>query len=1131
MNKNPLLAHVVCGIKILYYLRIMRISVFLTFVCVCQLWASNTEAQNAVISMSTGNMSIRNIINEIEQQTDYLVVFSNREVDVDKNVYINDKTGKVSDYLNIMSDASNLKYEYENNYIVLTNKNNPVNLSINQQGRKISGIVKDQYGEAIIGANVVEKGTTNGTITGLDGDFNLTVSENATLQISYIGYNTTEVSVAGKTSFMINLTEDSQTLDEVVVVGYGVQKKRDVTGSISQVKGEDLKNIPTASIANTMQGRVSGVEFVSGGTGPGSAPSIRIRGTGTLNSAEPLVIVDGIATESGAIRDYNPNDVESIEILKDASASAIYGTRAANGVVIITTKKGQKNEKISVSLNAYTGVTNVQNTLDLTTAPELVMLKKERYTNNGLEIDPFWNDSYYSTQRTDWQKEYYSTGKVHNVDLSLKGGSEKSTFYSSIGYYNEQGMIKPQEFKRYSIRINSDHQVSKRLKVGESIQYSLMNTADARGGVYDVLRFNPAIPVKNEDGTWGTVGGRRDHLGDLNNPIMKNAIEKDKYSIHRLQGAITFDFTILDGLILKGNYGVNAKILKESTFLPLIKDQPFPRPEAELTKRYHDEYRLVAETFLSYYKTFNKVHTVNVSAGFSAEKYKGDEFAAERRVFSDESEDQQYLNNGQRVQNAEGIAKPESSLASYFARAFYSYMDKYLLTATLRADGSSKFAKGNRWGTFPAFSLGWRLSEEEFMKNIEFLSNLKLTGGWGSLGNQNISDFQYLATIEKGGGNWNMYNFGGNYSYGSTLKQLGNPSITWEKTYMTNLGIEAGFLNNRLNTSVTYFNKNTVDILLSTVEVGTLGQVDIPPSNIGEMNNKGFEIEVSFQDQVGKDFFYNIGMNASFIKNKVTKLYGNNVYLSGSGYGNNGTIVSRTYEGQPIGSFFGWKTDGLYQTQNEIDNDPYLKNDDQARVAGIKPGDVRFVDTNGDGKIDEADRVNLGHPHPKAMLGLFGKAGYKGFDLSFNFVSNLGVKLYNADKMIGIDGTQNYNLYKEALDRWHGEGTSNSVPRMTLPAYNLNNNYRASDLFIENGDYLMLKNLTIGYNLPMQIISKIGLSNLRLYATGQNLFTLTGYSGNSPELGYTDDAKREKGVGVAWFPTSRTFSFGVTIDL
>lgn len=1130
MKKNLLLTELLCGINIRYYFKIMRASVFLSFVCVCQLLATNIDAQSAIINISSGQTSVRNVIHEIEQQTDYLVVYSNREIDVNQELDVNHRSAKVSDYLASISDHTDIRYEFENNYIVLTKKDSPVELSINQQqGKRITGIITDTAGEPIIGANVVEKGTTNGTITGIDGDFTLSVKDDAVLQISYIGYNTMEVSTAGKSSLQIKLVEDLLTLDEVVVVGYGVQRKRDVTGSISQVKGDDLKNIPTANIANTMQGRVTGVEFVSGGSVPGNSPSIRIRGTGTLNSADPLIIVDGIAATS--IRDYNPNDIESIEVLKDASASAIYGTRAANGVVIITTKKGKRNEKISVSLNAYTGISNVQNKLDLLSASDLVTLKKERYTNNGLAVDEFWNDPYYSTQRTNWQDEYYQTGKVNNIDLSLKGGSEKSTFYASLGYYNEKGMIKPSQFKRYSVRVNSEHQVTRRLKIGENIQYSLMNTEDVRGTVNNALRFNPAIPVKNEDGSWGSVGGKREYLGDLNNPIMQNNVEKDWYAIHRLQGAVTFDYTILDGLILKGNYGVNAKIQKQNTFFPVIKDQPFPRAEAELRKKYEDEYQLVAETFLTYYKTFADIHTVNVSVGFSTEKYKGDEFGAERRVFSDESEDQQYLNNGQRVQNAEGIAKDESALASYFARAFYSYMDKYLLTLTFRADGSSKFAKGNRWGQFPAFSLGWRLSEEEFMKNVDFISNLKLTGGWGSLGNQKIKDFQYLSTIEKGGGSWNTYNFGGNYSYGSTILQLGNPNITWEKTYMTNLALEAGFLNNRLNTAITYFNKNTKDMLLATVEVGTLGNVTIPPSNVGEMNNQGFEVEINYQDRVGKDFSYNLGINASFIKNKVTKLYGENVYLSGPGFGNNNSVISRTYEGQSIGSFYGWKTDGLYQTQTEIDNDPYLQNDDPSRVAGIKPGDVRFVDTNGDGKINEADRVNLGHPHPKAMLGFLGGASYKGFDLSFNFVSNLGVKLYNADRMVGLDGTQNYNLYSETLDRWHGEGTSNSIPRMTLPAYNLNNNYRVSDLFVENGDYLMLKNLTIGYTLPRHLMTKIGFSNLRVYATAQNLFTITGYSGMTPELGYSDDDSRQKGVDTGRFPTSRTFSFGFTVDL
>ena len=1116
MKKNSTERNAISFLNINSFRKMKLILLFISF-CFFQLYAINGYAQNTKISLELTSVTLSEAIKVIEEKTPFVFFFNNSEIDMSKQVSLNLKDASIKEVLNLLLTPGS--YRIENYKIVLlTDKTS-------EEG-KITGKVIDETGMPVIGANVIDKKTNKGTITDLNGQFILEASQKTTLTVSFIGYISQDIHLKGQKDITVTLKEDTQFLDEVVVVGYGIQKKRDVTGSISQIKGEELKNIPTANIANTMQGRVSGVEFVSGGGGPGNSPSIRIRGTGTINNADPLIIIDGIA--GGSLRDYNPNDVESVEILKDASASAIYGTRAANGVIIITTKKGRLNEKISISLNAYTAFAKTSNRLNLLTAEELVSLKKERYTNNGIPVDSFWDNPYYSTQRTDWQDAYFTTGTTNNIDLSIKGGGEKSTFYMNLGYYNEKGTIEPSQFKRYSIRLNSDHQITKKLKIGQSFQFSLMNPEDVYGSFWNTLRYNPAIPVKNEDGSWGSVGGNRDYLGDLNNPVMHNNIDLDGYSNQRLSGTITLEYNILEGLYLKGNYGANSYTSIQNQFLPVIKNQPFPRPEAELRRHYGNEYTLIAETFLSYNKTIAKKHNVNISVGFSTEKYKGDDFGAERRIFSDESKDQQYLNNGQNIQNAEGVAKNENALASYFARGFYGYLDKYLLTVTMRADGSSKFAKGNRWGIFPAFSLGWRLSEESFIKNIDVISNLKLTGGWGSLGNQKIDDFQYLSTIEKGGGNWNMYNINGNHLIGSTLKQLGNPSITWEHTDMTNIAIDAGFFNNKLTSTLTYFDKRTKDMLLSTVEVGTLGLISIPPSNIGEMRNHGFEIEIGYNNTIGSDFQYNLGLNASFIKNKVTKLYGDE-YIAGPGYGRTNAVISRTYEGQPLGSFYGWKTDGLYQNQAEIDNDPGLRNDDPMRVAGIKPGDVRFLDMNQDGKIDEADRVNLGHPHPKAVVGFTGAATYKGFDLSFNFTSNLGVKLYNADRMTGLDATQNFNLYHEALSRWRGEGTSNSIPRMTLPDYNLNNNYRVSDLFIEKGDYLMLKNLTVGYTLPHTVTSKIGINNLRMYLTGTNLFTITGYSGITPELGYSGSL--QKGVDTAAYPMNRTFSIGFTLDL
>ncbi|GHT49471.1 SusC/RagA family TonB-linked outer membrane protein [Bacteroidia bacterium] len=1003
----------------------------------------------------------------------------------------------------------------------------------------VTGVVSDADGP-VIGASVVEKGNPgNGVATDMDGKYSLRVSPNATITVAYLGYTTQDVSVDGRTSINVTLVEGTSTLDEVVVVGYGVQRKRDLTGSISHVKGEEIKNVAVGGVGGAMVGKVSGVDFVTGGGAPGTGPALRIRGTGTFNSPDPLWVVDGVVGSPLS----NMNDVESVEILKDASASAIYGTRAANGVVLVTTKKGRNGEKVNVSVNAYTGVTNLAKRIDLLTAPEVATLRKEAYTINNSTNDDyrdFWNDPNWATQRTDWQDAYFDTGTIYNVDLSIKGGSEKSTFYTSFGYHKETGMISPTLSEHYNILLKSDHYIHKRVKIGQNFQYALGKGVVQQGSIRDVLRYSPAIPQINEEGIVAGVydnGGSRAYLGDINNPILYVQNGQDKSELnHGLSGIVTLDIELAQGLFIKGNYRASASITKKREFYPAIAgNQPFPRADngVSLSRRYEDGYGVLAETYATWFKEFGQ-HTVNLSGGYTAEKGGwGENFSAGRAGYADESFDQLTLSNGQTVTGAGGEFNNEWSLSSWFGRAFYSFDNKYLLTLTGRADGSSKFPKGNRWGFFPAFSAGWRVTEESFMQDVDFLSNLKLTGGWGSLGNQAIGDFEYLSTIKKGAGSYFDYNFGGNQTSGSSLNHLGNHALTWERTNMTNLALEAGFLKNRLNATITYFDKNTEGMLLATVEVGTMGTLEIPKSNLGEVNNHGVELEFSYADRVAGDFTYAANLNLTFIRNKVTKLYGGEFdktrYIAGDKYGNAELVIARTFAGDPMGSFYGHKTNGIYQNRSEIDTDPYLRNESADKRASIQPGDVRFVDINDDGKVDDdKDRTNLGNPNPDAIIGFNGNLGYKGIDFSFNVTANLGFEIYNATRMDGLSSNFAYNMYADQMGRWHGEGTSNTLPRMLMAGgANANDNYRISDLFVENGNYLMLRNLTLGYTLPKNIMNKIGVGSLRVYVTGQNLLVLTNYSGFSPELGFSDQGR---GVDVGNYPITRVFTGGITVD-
>lgn len=987
----------------------------------------------------------------------------------------------------------------------------------------VSGTITDSSGgQPIPNVNVTVKGTTRGVISDGEGEYSIALSPgDAVLVFSSSGYSPVEVSVNGRTSINVSLSILSTKLTEVVVVGYGTQSRRDVTGAVATIKGDEFKNVPVSGAVQALQGRTAGVNVVRNGGSPGNTGSIRIRGTGTINNADPLIVIDGVPAEN--LNSVNPNDIASMEILKDASASAIYGTRAANGVVIVTTKRGNFEQPTTVSLNAYTGRSKVIKTLDMLDAPTLVDLKRERYANDGLPVNPVWDNQSNREQRTNWQDALFQTGKVNNVDVTVSGGSTKSSFMLSGGYYDEKGVITNAYFNRYSLRLNSDHKIGKRIRIGQSLQLTrsndnALNTTSAQDGlIWSAIRFMPFIPVRNEDGSWGTSKASNE-FGDINNPVF-TATNVDANNVNtRILGNLNAEYQIISGLKLKVNFGIDGNHLSWREFSILVNDQTRTTTNNSLRRKYDEKYSLLGEYFLSYSKLIAGKHKVDAVAGYTVQTINEDFFGATKRDFLNEDRDQRYIDAGQTLSGMEGT-RYYDALESMFARVNYDFDKRYLFTATFRADGSSKFAKGNKWGYFPAFSAGWRISQEKFFHS-NLIDELKLTGGWGQLGNQNVDRLQYLALIGGGG----RYSFNNNTVVGSTQTRLPNQNISWETAEMTNVGINAEMFKNRLMVSVNYFNKTTRDMLLSPPTIGTVGTLTIPDQNVGVLKNSGVELDLAYRSNVG-EITYGISANASFIKNKVIKLYDGN-FIGSKTYGRPNEEISRTYEGLPIGIFWGWKTNGLYQTQDEINKDPNIANDSRRADGLIEPGDVRFIDINGDGQINDDDRVNLGSPHPKVVYGLSADLGYKGFDVSLFFIGNAGLKIFNADRMQGLDPTYSFNMYAETVNRWHGPNTSNTIPRMTTRRNN--RNYRTSDMFIEKGDFFRLKNLTIGYTINEKLTNRIGIGRTRFYITGQNVFVITKYSGLDPELGYTDGNKQIN-VDYAQYPQSRTWTFGANI--
>jgi TonB-linked SusC/RagA family outer membrane protein len=1019
-------------------------------------------------------------------------------------------------------------------------------------GTPVKGVVLDQDKLPVPGATVAIKSIPLSTTTDADGHFQLVVPPGEyDLTVSFVGMKPAVLHIvvgaqAGP-ELTINLTNAVGALSEVVVVGYGSQTKKDLTGSIANVSGDQLKNLPVSNPATALQGKAAGVDIVRSDGGPGSTPSIRIRGTGTINNADPLVVIDGVP--AGGLNDVNSNDIESISVLKDASASAIYGSRAANGVVIITTKKGKYNQPLQTSVNLYAGENSPVKFIKMLTAPDLAKLKIESYTNDGKTAPSIWSNPYYSVQRTDWQRALLGTGHVQNADVAARGGSANSVYSFSGNYYNENGMIPNSVFTRYNFSINSDHNVSKRIKIGENILYSNSNNVlpDTRstqaGLVWSAIRFNPAIPVTNPDGSWGSSQADN-QLGDINNPVATAKLTDAYNKTHRLLANGYAEVEILKGLKVKANYAYDDTYSDYYNFHVPMPDQTRGPSIASLSQGYNKMTSFLEEYYLTYHKFFHDVHEVTFTGGYSAQLIKGNHVDAYRNGFTDIDPDVRVLDFGSSAGN-DGNNYSSQGLQSYFVRGNYAYKDKYLLTVTMRADGSSIFAANKRWGYFPAFSAGWRISDESFysdaMKNI--FSSLKLTGGWGQLGNQNIyslqhpsSYFQYLSTLGYGNNYGYALGSGAVVQNGAYITGLANPNVTWESASETNLALEFTTLDNHLDGSVTYFNKNTTHMLVPYQLVETFGaqtnlpddpgNITLPNQNIGEMNNRGVEIELNYHNNAG-ELKYSFGANASFLHNKVTKLYGEGAYIGAPTYGRENVDISRTYEGQSIASFYGFKTDGLYQTQAEIDNDPNIKND--PNKANIRPGDVRFVDVNGDGVIDEKDRVNLGNPNPKFVFGVQGSLSYKNFDFSFSIAGATGFKLYNADRLAGLDATQVFNWYDEELGRWHGAGTSNTIPRLSSPGENLNNNYRSSDLWVENGSYVSLKSVALGYTFKKKHIGDIQLPNMRVYVSSYNVLMITGYKGYTPELGYTY-GNLQKGVDVAQYPSARNLTFGVSAN-
>ena len=967
----------------------------------------------------------------------------------------------------------------------------------------VQGVVKDQTGETVIGASVMEKGTTNGTITGIDGDFSLNMSSNGTLVVSFVGYKTQEVQVKGQKQLQVVLSEDAEMLDEVVVIGYGTMKKSDLTGAVSSIGNKDIKDSPVSNLGQAIQGKISGVQIVDAGK-PGDNVSIKIRGLGSINNCDPLVVIDGVPTDLG-LSSLNMADVERLDVLKDASATAICGSRGANGVVMITTKRGTEGKgKLAVSANySFQNATNVPSLLN---AAQYAELSNDMMVNSGRNPNPEWANPSELGAGTDWMDELLRTGVMQNYTVSYSGGNEKSHYYVSGGFLDQSGIVKSVNYRRFTFQSNSDAQVLKWLKFSNNITFSADTKKSGSYNIGDALKALPIYPVKNEDGSWSGPDGNSEWYGSTRNPIGPTELNKSQTDGYNFLANLTAELTFTKWLKFKSTFGYDAKFWFIDNFTPKYNWKPTPTEETSRYKSDNKSFTYLWDNYFLFDHTFAEKHRVGLMAGMSAQWNTNDYLNAQKNVFMFDNVHE--MDNGEEMY-AIGGNETEWALLSYMARVNYSYEDRYLLTATIRRDGSSRFGKKHRWGTFPSVSVAWRASQEKWFPKNDYINDLKVRAGYGVTGSQaSVGNYSYLASY-----NTSVYPFGISSGNQTALvsSTLANPYIHWEEVAQTNIGFDASLFNSRVMFSFDAYLKETRDMLVKASIPITSGFEDTTTTytNAGKVRNQGIEMSLHTINLTG-ELGWETNLTATYNKNKIKDLNSDVPYYINQINNSYVTMLAKDY---PINVFYGYVTDGIFQNQSEVNT--------HAVQPGAEPGDIRFRDLNNDGVINDSDRTVIGNPNPSWLFSMNNSLSYKGFELSVFLQGIAGNKIYNANNIDNTGMAAAYNQTTDVLKRWQGEGTSNSMPRAVFG--DPNQNTRVSDRFVENGSYLRLKNITLSYTFPKQWLQKAQIENARLSLSCENVATITGYSGFDPEVGIN-------GIDQNRYPISRTFSLGLNFN-
>jgi TonB-linked SusC/RagA family outer membrane protein len=978
----------------------------------------------------------------------------------------------------------------------------------------VTGTITDaEFNDTMPGVNVLVKNTLRGVASDLDGRFSLQLEEGEHILVfSFTGYETQEITVSGPADLAILLQPSNLMMDELVVIGYGAVRKRDMTGAVSSIRSEDIGKTTSLNAEQSLQGRVSGVHITTTSGAPGAGSAVRIRGVGTFNNSSPIYVVDGVILDD--ISFLNPADISSMEILKDASATAIYGSRGANGVILVTTRTGSSTmDRPVVSVSMERGYQQLERTIDLLDGRQFATIANEIRSGSFNNVDAVPN--------IDWQDLIFNVAPMQQYQVSVAGSGDWSDYYVSLGYFQQDGIIDRSAFERITLKLNNTYRVSPVFRMGNNLTFAPYSQQVAPNVVFTAYRAQPVLPPYYDDGRFASVL-------NVGNPLASLANANNYNSGIRIVGNVYAEAILANAFILRSSFGTDAALNRGKSFTPAYTvfnpDGSASQQQNEFSNISKNEglnYTWLAEQTLTWTQRFNR-HSVNAVVGFTMQQTRSENMSMAGRNVMRDGRDFWYVRPSYIIDESNNINMLASvfngvdagqyyNMVSFLGRVVYSYRDRYLVTATLRRDGSSKFAADNRWGYFPSFALGWNMQDEAFLSGLTALNDLKVRVSWGIIGNEKISYFDRFSRVNSG-----LLTVFGNpdtpYT-AATYGKSGNPDLKWESTTQTDIGVEFGLFDRRLTGEFDFYSRTTDDILVELATPGHLGngQGQRVRYNAASILNRGIELSMTWTDRFG-NLGYSVGMVSTTIHNEVLAIGGSSGIdsLLVGGWLPNGQSVTLTRVGQPIGAFYGYKTDGLFQNQQELNSYPRLSQ------AGI--GDLRFVDVNGDGVLNADDRTYLGSPIPKFVYGFNIDLEYRNWDLSIGLQGQYGNKIFNGKNVVRPDP---YNFEAHVWDRWTGEGTSTNEPRPSYGGYN----FLPSDRFIHDGSYLRLRSLVLGYQLPGSVLRRTGMTRARIFMKGNNLLTITGYSGYTPEIGSFDVLSN--GIDYGVYPIPRIVTIGI----